>query len=219
VDLKTTMGFLGTGASLASDISLLAYIFLIVPAMITGFIFARRKLFVPHHKLTMTTITIVNWVIILYLMLASYSGATAIPDGTPGKPNTILPTIHLIPGALAQIMATILLIRMWFENTLPNALRFEPIKRYMRITLGLWLITALLGISTYITWYGIPFAPRAAAPAVGTPAATEEATAAPTEAPEATEEATESPEATEEATQSPEATEEATQTPEATTSN
>ncbi len=151
-------GFLGTGASFAADVALLAYIFLIVPGMIAGFIFARRQKFVPHHKLTMTAITLFNWVIILYLMAVSYSRSVApnIPQGL-NQPFFLSPTIHLLFGLTAQILGTILVLRMWLENVLPPRLRFEPIKPWMRLTLGLWLTTAALGVLTYLIWYGLPF--------------------------------------------------------------
>jgi uncharacterized membrane protein YozB (DUF420 family) len=175
-------GFLGTGASLASDLSLLAYIVLIVPAMLVGFFFARRKMFEPHHKLTMTTITLVNWVIIFFLMAVRYSQAVQF---APGDPTLIIPTIHLAFGATAQLLATYLVIRMWFEKQLPAWLKVRRIKRYMRTTLALWLITAALGIGTYVSWYVV----SAGAGGTGEPVATPEVTPAATEdaAPQATE--------------------------------
>jgi len=186
------MGILGTNAPLTRDLTLLAYIFLIVPAMLTGFAFARRQMFVPHHKLTMTSIVIVNWLLIIFLMLVSYRLAVApkFPDklNDPSLQFNIVPTIHLLFGLAAQIIGTILVLRMWFENVLPPALRFEPIKPWMRLTLALWLITATLGAVTYLTWYK----PRAAA--TPTPAgiiATQQATPAESAATrEAIEEAT-----------------------------
>jgi uncharacterized membrane protein YozB (DUF420 family) len=184
MDPRLSPGFLGTGASLAADLSLLAYIVLLVPGMLVGFSFARRHLFVPHHKLTMTTITLVNWGIILYLMLNSYRLAVA-PD-VPRNLNQIgalLPSLHLLTGAAAQIIATILVIRMWFENSLPSSLRFEPIKPWMRLTLALWLVTAALGISIYVTWNIAKLPPTpvdaSGAPSSGTPAV--EATSAATQ--------------------------------------
>ncbi|MFQ3535515.1 MAG: hypothetical protein SNJ58_06525 [Aggregatilineales bacterium] len=188
-DLRRVGGFLGTGASLAADLSLLAYIFLLVPLMFYGYSAARRHLFVPQHKYAMTFVTLLNWAIIAYLMAVSYSGA--VPYYSERDPNQlIIPTLHLITGAVAQILATVSLIRMWFEYRLPMALRYEPIKPPMRLTFVLWLITAALGISIYISWYGVPLQPRPETPAVqpppeATPQATEEPNATP--APAATE--------------------------------
>lgn len=206
MDIRTAAGFLGTKAYLGADITLVAYLLMIVPGMILGFIFARRKLFVPHHKYMMTTIVIVNWVLIAVIMSVSYRNfvAPSVPDKL-NDPGILTPSVHLLFGGLAQILGTILVIRMWFEYRLPRFLRFEPIKPWMRLTLACWLIAATLGVLTYINWYGVPFM---GAPAdtttVATPEATPEATA------EATGEATveAQPEGTPEAT--PEATAEAT---------
>ncbi|NWF70650.1 MAG: hypothetical protein HXY40_16320 [Chloroflexi bacterium] len=201
-------GFLGTGATLVSDLSLLAYILLIVPAMIVGFIFARRKMFEPQHKLTMTTITLVNWLIIAFLMAVRYAQAAS---ASPRDASLILPTIHLAFGGTAQLLATYLVIRMWFENQLPAWFKVRRIKRYMRATLALWFITAALGIGTYFAWYVADSATSG-----GTvPAATEEATTA---ADDATQEATEAAGAATDEAAAPQVTEaaEPVATPEAT---
>lgn len=137
-----------------ADLTLLAYVLLIVPGLLVGFFFARRKRFEPHHKLTMTTITLVNWVIILFVMVVSYTRNVApqIPAGL-SQAAYLLPTLHLITGALAQILATYLVILMWYEKALFGWLRTQKIKTPMRITLTLWLITAALGVIIYFTWY------------------------------------------------------------------
>ena len=116
-------GFLGTEAGLSSDLNLLAYILLIVPVMLAGFVFARRKQFRPHHMLVMTTITLVNWVIILLLMAGRYADSVAphLKEGL-GEPARLVPSIHLVFGAAAQVLATYLVILMWTEKT-----RFERI--------------------------------------------------------------------------------------------
>jgi len=127
-----------------------------VPGMIVGFVFARRKMFEPYHKLTMTTITIANWVLIVYVMINTYSGLAQDPNRSLQQPNFLIPTIHLITGGTAQLLATYLVIRMWFEKQLPAALKVKNIKRYMRFTLALWLITAALGVTIYAAWYARP---------------------------------------------------------------
>jgi uncharacterized membrane protein YozB (DUF420 family) len=192
MDLRLQPGFLGTGASLMADLTLVAYILLVLPAMLIGFYFARRQMFVPHHRAMMTLIVLINWAVILFLMIASYSQAVApsVP-GRLGEPPFLFPSIHLLFGATAQILATILLIRMWFEYRLPAWARFEPIKRYMRLTLALWIITVVLGVVTYVTWYGVPFTGGPAEADVIAPVATEDA------APVATEDAAPAPAATE----------------------
>lgn len=201
MDPRLQPGFLGTSASLMADLTLVAYVLLLLPGMLIGFFYARRQMFVPHHRAVMTVIVLVNWAIIGYLMINSYSQAVApsVP-GKLGEPAVLFPSVHLLFGAAAQILATILLIRMWFEYRLPAWARFEPIKRYMRLTLSLWIITVALGVVTYVTWYGAPFVGKAQDTNVIAPVATEDAAPVATEdaAPAATEDASPAPAATEE---------------------
>ncbi|MDX2161638.1 MAG: hypothetical protein SF162_09960 [bacterium] len=173
MDLRLQPGILNTGASLMADLTLLAYILLIVPGMLVGFVFARRKMFEPYHKLTMTTITLINWVLIALVMAVSYAQYVApqVPAGL-NRAFYLLPTLHLVTGAAAQLLGTYLVIRMWFEKQLPAALKVVNIKRYMRLTLALWLITALLGGMLYAAWYLMPDSAQGQAVP---PAATEEA--------------------------------------------
>jgi uncharacterized membrane protein YozB (DUF420 family) len=196
----------------ASMMTLLAYILILVPLMLLGFYFARRKMFNPHHKLVMTSVVILNWILIALVMARSYSLAVApnVPEDI-GQIGVLLPTIHLIIGAIAQLLATYLIILMWTENT-PLAglaiVRTRNIKPLMRTTLALWLITVLLGFGIYAVWN----APASTADSGETPVVTEEATES--AAPEATE-AAEEPDATEEAADEPDATEEADEAEEA----
>ncbi len=160
-------GFLGTGASLLADVTLLAYLLLIVPGMIVGFIFARRKRFRPYHKWTMATITIINWLLIAFLMIVAYrfdviDNISSQPDNT----RYLLPTLHAVLGLPAQLLATFLVFRMFYEDIQvarakrrddPNVSKywFRHAKPFMRITLVLWLSTALLGVTSYLIRYGV----------------------------------------------------------------
>ncbi len=187
-------------------LTLLAYIFVLMPGMLLGFYFARRKMFVPYHKLTMTAVTVVNWVLILLLMVTSY--AQGVLPNLPSRlvePTYLLPTLHLITGAIAQFTATYLVILMWtertrFEKLLPY--RIKNIKTPMRVTLALWLITIALGVAIFAVWYATPSAGNDAQ-AISTeeavdPSSTEEAAPAATE--EAAPNATEGSDAAEDAT-------------------
>lgn len=162
-----------------STIVLLIYLLFLVPAMLVGFGFARRKLFRPHHKLVMTTITLVNWVLIIVVMIGSYGGNVA-PYLSTGitQPSLLLPTLHLITGATAQFLATYLVILMWFEKSLPKFMVTHKIKTPMRLTLSLWLITAVLGLGIYVVWN----APSSSADNIA-PVATDEVPVATDEAP------------------------------------
>ena len=184
-------GFLGTGASLLADITLLAYVILIVPGMITGFVFARRGKHRPHHKVTMITITVVNWLLIIFLMLVAYR--YDVVSNLPTQPTNaryLMPTIHAVLGLPAQLLATYIIYRMLREDSQVAAAKargekgqqlskywFKSAKPVMRLTIILWLVTSLLGVFNYLIRYNVlpTFSSNRAAPAVtAEPAATTE---------------------------------------------
>jgi uncharacterized membrane protein YozB (DUF420 family) len=200
-------GFLGTNASLMSDLSLVAYIFIILPTLLAGYVFARNKQFVPYHQVAMTFVMALNWSFILFVMAASLQNSLQA-DTDEGLRYQIFPLIHALVGLSGQILGTYLVIRMWFEEGIPEQFKVKDIKFYMRITLGLWLAAALLGIITYAWWNTDALADNTLEP-LPTPEATQEVEATP-EALEPSDDSTPSPEATPEAeaTPAPEATEE-----------
>ena len=160
-------GFLGTGASLLADVTVLAYLLLIIPAMLVGFVFARRHLFRPYHKWTMTTITLINWILIIFLMLTAYR--FDVPGNFPSQPSNtryLLPVVHGIFGVPAQLLATYVIFRMFREDALVARAKrhgekdtskywFKSAKPIMRLTLALWLVTAVLGLLNYLTRYDV----------------------------------------------------------------
>jgi uncharacterized membrane protein YozB (DUF420 family) len=197
-------GFLGTGASLLADLTLLAYLLLIIPAMVGGYYLARRGLHRPHHQWLMIIVTAVNWVLILVLMVVAYNfdviGNIAQQSANP---RYLLPTLHGLLGLPAQLLATYTVYRMAREDTQvarAKARGERNLKQYwflnakpvMRITLALWLLTAALGVVSYLIRYNVvSFAQGdAVAPAATpelSPVATAEVTAdAPVSTPDVT---------------------------------
>ncbi|MCB9450048.1 MAG: hypothetical protein H6672_01330 [Anaerolineaceae bacterium] len=160
-------GFLGTGASLLADITLIAYILLIVPGMIIGSAFAVFGKHRPHHKWAMVVVTIANWLLISFLMLAAFTfDVTGNIGQQPGNPRYLVPVIHGVLGLLAQILATYTLFRMFREDAQVAAAKkrgerdvakywFKSAKPVMRLVLVLWLVTALLGVGNYVIRYGV----------------------------------------------------------------
>lgn len=232
-------GFLGTGAGLIADLALLAYIFLLVPGMIAGFMFARRGKYRPNHKYTMITITVINWILIVFLMIVAYRFDVVSNIGQqPGNARYLIPTIHGVLGLVAQLLATYVIYRMLREERQVAAAKqrgepkekysryyFNNAKYFMRTVLSLWLITSLLGIFNYLIRYEV--LPSFGGNPVVAPAATEEpaATDEPASTPEAltTDEPAATPEVmeTEEPASTPEVaeTEEPASTPETRASN
>jgi uncharacterized membrane protein YozB (DUF420 family) len=196
-----TPGFLGTGATLLADITLVAYVFLILPAMIGGYITARSGHHRPQHKWLMIGVTLANWLLIIFLMWASLVG-DVLPNlpANAAQPRYFLPGIHALLGAPAQLLATFIVFQMLREDTQVARARrrgetdlqkywFKNAKWIMRLTLFLWTLTALLGIVSYLIRYeviggGGAVPPPAATEEVQQPVSTEELIA-----PAATEEA------------------------------
>jgi uncharacterized membrane protein YozB (DUF420 family) len=165
--LLETPGFLGTGASLLADLTLLAYILLILPGMILGFIFARQGYHRPRHKWLMIGITVANWLLIIFLMMATFMFDVA-PNVAeqPTNPRYTIPSVHALLGLPAQILATYIVVRMLIEDYQVGQARqrgekdvskywFKAAKPVMRLTLLLWILTASLGIITYLTRYNV----------------------------------------------------------------
>lgn len=151
-DWRSEEGFLGTDAPLMSDLTVVAYVLLLLPLMLAGGVFALNKKFVPHHQVVMTLITILNWGLIAFTMWASFDFVSSNENVPDEFAYQVLPYLHAGLGVVAQILATILVIRMWFEEALPASLRFK-VKNLMRLTLALWIMTALGGILMYNAWY------------------------------------------------------------------
>ncbi|MBL8161319.1 MAG: hypothetical protein JNJ61_04980 [Anaerolineae bacterium] len=219
-------GFLGTGASLFADLTLLAYILLIVPGMIAGFLFARMGKHRPQHKWTMITITVVNWLLIIFLMIVAYRFDVVGNIGSqPANPRYLMPTIHAVFGLPAQLLATYVIYRMLREDTLvargkKRGESKEQLRKYwflnakpiMRLTLTLWLITSLLGVFNYLIRYEVlPIGGAGQGVPVATPEVTPEtAPAATPDATPAAEQESPIPAATEAAEDEPAVTPEAT---------
>jgi uncharacterized membrane protein YozB (DUF420 family) len=221
-------GFLGTGASLLADLTLLAYILLIIPGMLAGFVFAKRNLHRPHHQMLMISITVINWLLIIFLMVTAYRFDVVSNIGTqPTNLRYLMPTVHGLLGLPAQLLATYVVIRMIIEDVNVARARqrgeknlskywFKGAKPFMRVTLVLWLATALLGIVTYAIRYDLV---SIGGTGGDVPGATEEA-GVPEATPETTPEATPEPESTPEAEpettpeMTPESTPEPAETPE-----
>jgi len=166
-------GFLGTGASLLADIALLAYILLIVPSMIIGYVFARQGKHRPQHQIAMTFVTAINWFFIIFLMLVAYNFDVVDNMATqPGNVRYLLPTLHGLLGLPAQVLATFIIVRMFIEDravaaakrrgeTKFNQYWWKQAKLIMQIAFGLWLATAALGILTYLIRYDVlPSSPQ-----------------------------------------------------------
>ncbi len=180
-------GFLGTGASLLADLTLVAYLLLLIPGMIVGYVFARLGKHRPHHKWLMVAITVVNWLLIVVLMLVAYRfDVIENIARQPGNARYLVPTLHGLLGIPAQLLATYVVYRMLKEDRDVARAKargerkteqywFKSAKWMMWVVFTLWLATSVFGVVTYLVRYDVldtspapsPIAVPAATPEVG----------------------------------------------------
>jgi uncharacterized membrane protein YozB (DUF420 family) len=140
-------GFLGTLASVWSDLSLILTIVLGLVAAFGG-IQARRRQFSTHCPV-MAVAALFNWVPVLLVMIPVWVSVVAGTKTLATGPLAIAPVFHGVLGGVTQLLMTYTVTRMyWIERLPPD----RPIW-LMRTTLGLWLLTLIGGIAVYVISY------------------------------------------------------------------
>jgi uncharacterized membrane protein YozB (DUF420 family) len=146
-DFLTTPGFLGTKATLRSDLTLV--LILISAILFTiGFILARIKHYTAHRWVQTTAVTL-NTLVVLISMVTSY--IIHILPGIPGKlaqGDYAVITLHAIIGAIAVVWGVFVALRG--NNLVPKKLRFNNYKLFMRWAYGLYMLATLGGVIVYI---------------------------------------------------------------------
>lgn len=152
-------GFLGTNASLLSDLSLLFGVG--VALLLTlGVVMARRRRFTVHRWIQSSAVSL-NVLQVGLVMLISFarSAAPGIPARL-GEGYFAIAAAHGLAGTLTLLFGTFVALRG--NELVPGALRFHNYKLFMRTAYGAYLTVTLLGVWVYVTWY--TGAPREAAP-------------------------------------------------------
>ncbi|HLF29046.1 MAG TPA: DUF420 domain-containing protein [Anaerolineae bacterium] len=171
----------GTRIPLGAGLNAAAQVVMII-ALSFGWRFARIKDFRKHRR-TQTTVVLVNWLMILFIMGVTFFGpeVTRNPGGT-SDPVVLLEIAHGIAGTLAALSGGYLVFRMIFERALPDWIKVKNFKRMMQITIVSWLAIAVGGLVIFGMKYLLP----SGAPAVSAlptptaqPANTPEPTAVP----------------------------------------
>ncbi len=146
-DFLTMPGFLGTKATLRSDLTL---VLILISAILfnLGFILARRKQFTVHRWVQTSAVTL-NTVVVLISMVTSY--IIYILPGIPsklGEGDYAVTTLHGVMGAIAMVLGVFVALRG--NNLVPKKLRFNNYKLFMRWAYGLYMLATLGGIIVYI---------------------------------------------------------------------
>ena len=148
--LLTGTGFLGTRAPLHSDLSLILILF--SAALFTiGCRLAVRKNY-EAHRWIQTTAAIVNTVVVLLVMIASF--IIYILPGIPGKllEGTYgVTTVHAFIGMLGMLLGMFVVLRA--NGLVPHRLRFQNYKLFMRTAYALYMLATLIGVIVYVVVY------------------------------------------------------------------
>lgn len=141
-------GFLGSGAPLVADLSLIG-LWVLGAMAVGGWGVARRRAF-PQHCRLMAWVTFLAWLPILLGMVGPWLGLTRLGSGVFAQPATVIPFMHGVTGGLAQWLMTYTVVRMNWRRKWPPR---RPLW-LMRISLALWLLSIGGGTGVYLLLYG-----------------------------------------------------------------
>lgn len=143
-------GFLGTGANLATDFAMVVMV-LIALAFTVGFWLARRGRY-QAHKWVQTGAGLTALSLVLWLMLLPYRDfvVPGLPAALP-EPFYWVTSLHALLGAVALPFGLFVILRG--HNLVPDRLKFNNYKLFMRWAYGLFLATILIGLGVYLVWF------------------------------------------------------------------
>jgi uncharacterized membrane protein YozB (DUF420 family) len=113
---------------------------------------ARRGKF-REHAWCQCVAVLMNLVIIAVVMVPSFREHVAprIPAKL-GRSYTALATAHAALGGIVEFAALYILLAAG-TKLLPEMLRIQRYKLWMRTVLAVWWLVLLLGVATYVRWY------------------------------------------------------------------
>lgn len=144
-------GFLGTNANFAADFTLVLSI-LVAIIFTFGYYLARVRHNYDAHKWVQTVGAVVNIVLVVWLMLLPYRDFIVRDSGGPRE--TIfyyVTTAHAVVGFFAFFFGNFVVLRG--HKLMPQKLRFNNYKPFMRTAYTLYMVTTALGVWTYYTWF------------------------------------------------------------------
>jgi uncharacterized membrane protein YozB (DUF420 family) len=143
-------GFLGTSANFAADMTLVLMI-LIAGLFTVGFYLARQKRF-EAHRWVQTSAVALNLILVLWLMILPYRDYIIRDSGGP-RPGYFywITSLHALLGAVAIPFGLFVTLRG--NGLVPQALKFKNYKLFMRTAYSMYILTALVGVLVYLTWF------------------------------------------------------------------
>jgi uncharacterized membrane protein YozB (DUF420 family) len=136
---------LGANVNLAAQLALVA-------ALTVGVILARKKRF-RAHKFVQSSAVLFNLVMIGTVMLPS-SRRLEFPLRPAAFRHAYytVAVVHALLGSVAELLGLYVVLRAG-TNRLPQRLRFQNYKPWMRAALVFWWLVAILGVGVYYLWY------------------------------------------------------------------
>jgi uncharacterized membrane protein YozB (DUF420 family) len=150
-------GFLGTGAPFRADLNLIVQVAM-GSALVAGTFLARRKHYTAHG-ICQTAVLLLNLVMIALVMGPSFHRQVvpALPEHLDDR-YYAMATGHAALGIAAELLG-LYIVLVAGTNIVPQWLRFQRWKLWMRVELALWWIVLLTGVGTYCAWYLAPASP------------------------------------------------------------
>jgi uncharacterized membrane protein YozB (DUF420 family) len=144
-------GFLGTGAPLSADVTLVVEIAMGV-ALVLGMLLARRQSY-RAHAWCQSAVVVLNLIVIALVMAPAFRNQVApkIPARL-ARPYYAVATGHATTGCIAELLGVYIVLAAG-TKILPESLRFVRYKLWMRTALVIWWLALLLGVTTYARWY------------------------------------------------------------------
>jgi uncharacterized membrane protein YozB (DUF420 family) len=143
-------GFLGTHASFRIDATLVLILFSIF-LFTVGWQLRLRK-YKRAHCVVQAIAAILNTAVVAFVMIGSFY--SNILPGLPAKlfrGTYGITTLHAFIGAIAVVLGIFVVLRA--NNLVPKGVRFNNYKLFMRTSLILYWLSALLGVAVYVTVY------------------------------------------------------------------
>jgi uncharacterized membrane protein YozB (DUF420 family) len=147
-------GFLRTGASLGSDLTLIVELGMGL-ALLAGMVLARRRRY-RAHAWCQSTVVLLNLAAIALTMAPSFRRSFAPPiPAVFGDWYYAFAAVHAALGTAAELLG-LYILAVAGTGMLPQRFRFTRYKPWMRAALALWWLVLLLGVGTYVRWYVVP---------------------------------------------------------------
>jgi len=144
-------GFFATAAPMTADAVLLLEIAM-GAALLVGAWLARAKRY-RQHAWCQSSVVLLNLAVIAVTMVPSFR--MHVLPRIPAKLTRsyfALATAHATLGSVAEILALYILFAAG-TRLLPERLRIQRYKLWMRTVLALWWLVLFLGFATYARWY------------------------------------------------------------------